>query len=130
MYEGRVRPHQLGVLTMTLAVAACDAALAPTATTGLTGVVVRGPITPVCRIEVPCDAPFSAEFSVEQDGRRISRFRSDVEGRFTVMLSAGVYRVVPSADTPIFSPESQVKTVEVLTVGLTEVRLQFDTGIR
>ena len=115
---------------MTLAVAACAATPAPTSTTGLTGVVVRGPITPVCRIEIPCDAPFSAEFIVEQNGQRVSQFRSDAEGRFTVMLGAGIYRVVPNADTPIFSPQSQVKTVEVLTVGLTEVRLQFDTGIR
>ena len=46
------------------------------------------------------------------------------------MLTAGVYRVVPDADAPIFSPQSQGKTVEVLAVGVTEIRLQFDTGIR
>jgi hypothetical protein len=112
------------------AVTGCDQPLSPTVTTGLTGVVVRGPVTPVCRIQLPCDAPFSATFSVEQNARRITEFRSDADGRFMVMLPSGVYRVVAGADAPILSPVSQAKTVEVSPVGLTEVRLEFDTGIR
>jgi hypothetical protein len=112
------------------AVTACDQPLSPTVTTGLTGIVVRGPITPLCQSQVPCDVPFSATFSVEQNARRISEFRSDADGRFTVMLPAGVYRVVAGTDAPILSPLSQAKMVEVLPVGLTEVRLDFDTGIR
>jgi hypothetical protein len=47
-----------------------------------------------------------------------------------VLLPSGVYRVVAGADAPIMSPLSQARTVEVLPVGLTEVRLEFDTGIR
>jgi hypothetical protein len=99
-------------------------------TTGLTGVVVRGPITPVCQIDVPCDVPFSATFSVTQNARRITEFRSDRDGRFTVMLPAGVYRIIPRADAPIISPLVQAKMIEVLAVGLTQVRLEFDTGLR
>ena len=57
-------------------------------------------------------------------------FTSDAEGRFTVMLPAGAYRVVPAADAPIMQRPAQVRTVEVLSVGLTQVRLEFDTGIR
>ena len=102
----------------------------PTLTTGLTGTVLRGPITPVCRIEVPCDAPFSADFSVEQNGRAVSQFRSGQDGRFIVMLEPGQYRVVPAANAPIIFPASQAKTVDVLGRGLTEVRFTFDTGIR
>ena len=130
MYVMRARAA-LGILTLTWAAAtACDQPLSPTATTGLAGVVVRGPTTPVCQIQMPCEAPFSAEFSVEQNGRRVTPFRSDADGRFTVMLASGVYRIVPGADAPILSPQSQAKIVEVLPVGLTEVRLEFDTGIR
>ncbi|HTI38974.1 MAG TPA: hypothetical protein VL484_15520 [Vicinamibacterales bacterium] len=77
-----------------------------------------------------CDAPFSATFSVERNGQRITQFHSDSDGRFTVMLAPGTYTVVPAADAPILSPESQVKTVQVMTGGLTDVRLEFDTGIR
>lgn len=125
----RVAFSSLVALALTAAIA-CDEPLSPTAITGLTGVVVRGPITPVCRIQVPCDAPFSADFSVEQNGRRVTQFRSNADGRFTVMLASGIYRVVPDPEAPIIVPQLQAKTVEVGPVGLTEVRLEFDTGIR
>lgn len=121
----------LGIVTLTwAAAAACDDSLSPTVTTGLTGVVVRGPITPVCQIQIACDSPFSADFSIEQNSRSIQRFRSDANGHFTVMLIPGAYRIVPDADAPILSPRSQAKMVEVLPLGLTQVRLEFDTGIR
>lgn len=111
-------------------VTACNQPLSPTLSTGLTGVVVRGPIAPVCEVDLSCDAPFSAAFNVYQDARRVAGFRSDADGRFTVMLPAGVYRLVPNADAPIIQPPAQAKTVEVLSAGLTQVRLKFDTGIR
>lgn len=108
----------------------CRSPSAPTLTSGLTGTVLRGPITPVCQIQVPCDAPFSADFSVERNGEVVSRFRSDQDGRFTVMLEPGAYRVVPAANAPIIFPASQAKTVDVFAGRLTEIRLTFDTGIR
>ena len=108
---------------------ACDTA-GPSQTTGLTGTVVRGPVTPVCRIEVPCDAPFSARFSVERAGRRVAAFQSDTAGAFTVWIDPGAYAVVPGADAPLLSPGSQAKRVMVGENGLTTVRLMFDTGIR
>jgi hypothetical protein len=126
----RVRAGLGALMIICTLVSACDQPVSPTVTTGLTGVVVRGPIAPVCQINVACDAPFSAAFSVDQGARRITEFRSDADGRFTVMLDAGTYRIVPAADAPIIQPPAQVKTVEVLPVGLTPVRLEFDTGIR
>ena len=99
-------------------------------TTGLTGTVSRGPITPVCRVDVPCDAPLSASFEVRQNGRRVATFRSDSQGRFTVTLRPGTYVVVPAADAPLMNPSAQTKTVEVGAEGLTSVQLAFDTGIR
>lgn len=121
---------RLILAALALAAAACSHYESPTPTTGLTGIVVRGPITPVCQLDVACDAPFSAAFTVERNGTSVARFRSDSDGRFTVPLSPGVYRVIPGADAPLVAPQSQVKTVEVGDVGLTSVRLQFDTGIR
>ena len=109
---------------------ACSQPASPTPTAGLTGVVMRGPITPVCQVQIPCSAPFSADFSVEQNGRSVTRFHSAADGHFTVLLAAGVYRIVPDATAPIMFPQSQAKTVEVRSVGLTEVQLEFDTGIR
>jgi len=118
------------LLVTAMIATACRNPASSTPTTGLTGVVVRGPIAPVCRIDVACDAPFGAGFSVQQSGRHVGQFRSDAEGRFTVWLSPGAYRVVPDADAPLMAPSSQAKTVEVGSVGLTAVRLEFDTGIR
>jgi hypothetical protein len=113
-----------------VAVAAC-ASTAPSPMTGLTGIVTRGPITPVCRVDVPCDAPFSATFNVERAGRRVAQFQSDVSGQFTVFLQPGGYTVVPNADAPIIAPTAQAKPVTVADNGmLTVVRLAFDTGIR
>ena len=130
-YPTQIRRSGLGAFVLVcLATSGCQSPASPTITTGLTGTVVRGPITPVCRVEVPCDAPFSADFSIEQNEKVVSRFRSDQDGKFTVMLERGVYRVVPAADAPIIFPASQAKTVTVLANGLTEIRLTFDTGIR
>ncbi len=95
------------------------------------GVVVRGPITPVCRVDVPCDAPFSAGFTVQRAGRQVAQFQSDSAGQFTVFLEPGAYTVVPHADAPLMSPTLQAKSVIVGDTGLlTVVRLTFDTGIR
>jgi hypothetical protein len=108
-----------------------SAGSSPSPTTGLTGVVVRGPVTPVCRVEVPCDAPFSAVFMVVQNGRRVAQFQSDTAGQFTVLLAPGAYTVAPNSDAPVISPSLQTKSVTVADNGmLTIVRLMFDTGIR
>ena len=110
--------------------AACSST-APSPSTGLTGVVMRGPVTPVCRVDVPCDAPFSATFNVERNGRRVTQFQSDTAGQFTVFLEPGTYTVVPNTDAPVISPSLQTKSVTVADNGtLTVVRLMFDTGIR
>jgi hypothetical protein len=130
MERRRVNPLALVALLMCAAFAHCASA-GPSPTTGLTGVVVRGPITPVCRVDVPCDAPFSAGFTVQRDGRRVAEFQSDAAGLFTVFLAPGAYTVVPNTDAGIISPASQVKSVTVGDTGmLTVVRLMFDTGIR
>jgi len=113
-----------------LTASACGGPTSATPTSGLTGTVERSPITPVCSVNVPCSAPFSAGFTANRNGSAAAHFRSDSDGHFTVMLSAGTYQVVPDADAPIIAPTSQVKTVTVQNSGLTTVTLEFDTGIR
>ena len=120
-----------GCLLLVAALSAACSSTAPSPVTGLTGVVVRGPVTPVCRVDVPCDAPFSASFAVQRSGRIVAQFQSDASGQFTVFLTPGAYTVTPNADAPIISPSSQAKQVTVADTGtLTTVRLTFDTGIR
>src|SRR5437870_357314 len=98
----------------------------PSRTTGLTGVVMRGPTTPVCRVDVPCEAPFSAGFTVQIAGRVVGQFRSDASGQFAVSLDPGTYTIVPDSDAPLLAPMSQTKIVTVGNDGLTTVRLVFN----
>ena len=98
--------------------------------TGLQGIMLRGPITPVCMVNVPCDGPLSARFVVEQGEAEIAHFESDASGNFRVALAPGAYTVVPDESAPLMSPQSQRREVEVESTGFTTVTLSFDTGIR
>jgi hypothetical protein len=119
-----------GVATIAL-LAGCTGDPAEAPSTGLTGVVVRGPIQPACQVDAPCeDAPFSAMFAVYRGGGRVAQFRSDTLGAFTVRLAPGAYRIVPGPDAPIIDPAGQARDVAVGAEGLTTVQLSFDTGIR
>jgi hypothetical protein len=109
---------------------ACGGGPVAPATTGLVGVVLRGPVTPVCLPDPPCDAPFRAHFTVWRASSSVAGFESDTLGRFLVWLPPGRYTVRPGTDAPILSPELQSKTVTVAGSGLTYVQLDFDTGIR
>ena len=96
-------------------------------TTGLTGTILRGPIMPVCQVNVPCDGPMAAQFSVKQNSRTVATFQTDSAGRFTIALRPGTYVIVPNAD-PLMNQQSAPVTVQAH--GLTSVQLRFDTGIR
>ena len=98
--------------------------------TGLEGFVRRGPITPVCRLDQPCDAPFSAAFEARQEQQVVARFRSDSVGHFLVYLAPGRYTVAPDSAAPLLGALWQTRDVIVGSDGLTHVALEFDTGIR
>ena len=119
------------VVTAAVLLAGCGADSQEFLTTGLDGVVVRGPVQPVCQLNEPCeDEPFSATFGVYQGSHRLAQFRSDSLGAFRVALAPGAYRVVPGPDAPIMDPAGQVRDVQVGMIGFTTVLLTFDTGIR
>ena len=125
------RFHALVLIALGLAGCHGAADLAGLDGTGLRGVVLRGPMQPVCQEGQPCDDdPFAATFNVYDGRRRVATFRSGEDGRFEVGLQPGPYTVVPGPDAPIMSPESQGQDVLVAPHGMTEVELHFDTGIR
>ena len=78
----------------------------------------------------PCDEPFSAQFGVHLGTTLILTFRSAADGRFSVSLPAGRYRLIPAADAPIATPAEQVRDVSVGPDSVTRVTLKYDTGIR
>src|SRR5215469_2583613 len=91
----------ISVAAAVLTTAGCGAATSPTPTTGLTGTVERGPVTPVCSVNLPCSGTFSAGFTVNTNGAVVAHFRSDGAGHFMVMVPPAVYQVIPDADAPL-----------------------------
>jgi len=107
--------------------------LAPNAgaqpTTGIGGVLYRGPITPVCRVGTPCDAPAPGLTLLFTRAGHAFRVRTGVGGHFSIALRPGLYtvRIVPAARIGSgLSP----RTVRVPVGGWARVRLMLDTGIR
>jgi hypothetical protein len=94
------------------------------------GVVRRGPITPVCFPDQPCDAPFSASFEIRDGSLVAGRFHSDSAGHYSVAVAPGVYTVVPDPAAPLMGASSQTRIVTVGPEGFTHADLAFDTGIR
>ncbi len=108
---------------------------APTATppasgdTGIAGIVTIGPTCPVERIDSPCpDRPYEARITIWQGDILVAETRSGPDGRFTVRLSPGEYRVVgESGDT---FPHGSEVTVTVTEGHVAPIEIRFDSGIR
>jgi hypothetical protein len=104
--------------------------LTSSTSSGIRGEVLRGPVTPVCRVDVPCYAPFAATFYVQRAGVTLATLTSDSTGHFVVYLSPGAYTIVPGPDAPIPFAASQAKSVQVQAGTLTSAQLTFDTFLR
>lgn len=98
-------------------------------TTGIGGVLYRGPITPVCRVGTPCNAPAPGLTLVFARPGHSFRVRTSAGGHFSISLQPGIYavRIVPA--TTIGSGLSP-RVVRVPIGGWARVRLLLDTGIR
>lgn len=103
---------------------------------GLYGTVRKGPIMPVCRQGVPCDAPaqvtliFARSKSSPGGGTFTwARVRSDENGRYRIALAPGFYDVrstVKIGLTKLPKPHA----VHVRAGHWDRINLFFDTGIR
>jgi hypothetical protein len=112
------------------------AASAGTATSGLFGVVSKGPITPICRLGVPCDAPAHvvltfSRLSTSPSAARSERVRStsDRYGRYRVALASGYYTVTTGL-TKTTSRPIKPRAVHVRAGHWDKVSFLIDTGIR
>jgi len=100
-----------------------------TAASGLRGVVLRGPITPVCRIGERCDAPAAHVTLVFSGaGRVVARTRTGADGRFRVALRPGRYAVRTTRVG--FERTVTPARVGVPTGRYARVTFRIDTGIR
>jgi hypothetical protein len=109
-----------------LAVAGAAGALGQS---GLTGMVRKGPITPVCVAERPCSAPAAGVTLVfSRGGRDRARATSDRRGEYAVGLAPGAYdvRVLARPRWRALKPAA----VRVPVGRVARVNFMLDTGIR
>jgi hypothetical protein len=103
-----------------------------TATSGITGLVLIGPMCPVMRADEPCpDQPFAATLLIrDSQGRQLCTVASGDDGRFQVALPAGSYEVVPLAGGASGLPFAAPQWVTVAPGQYTAVTVAYDSGIR
>ena len=115
--------------TAALVVAAGAEATPPRGT--LMGLVTRGPITPVCVAEQPCDAPApNVRLLFSRNGAVIGRATSNADGRYSVRLPAGSYSVRRGAVAGPVDVKLEPNHVRVYAGRLTHIGFSVDTGIR
>jgi hypothetical protein len=96
----------------------------------LAGEVRRGPITPVCVIEQPCDEPAKhVTLLFSRGGDVVARVETDATGHYRLRLRAGRYDVRRPGTTSI-DRRLEPNQVRVYAGRVTTVDFSIDTGIR
>ena len=116
-------------LTFVLFVALATGTAWPAGSSGVGGVLYRGPVTPVCREGVPCDAPAVGVTLVFTRASQAFRVRTGKGGRFSLALKPGLYSV-RIAPAPRVGSGLTPRAVRVPVGGWAKMRLTVDTGIR
>ena len=112
------------------ALVAVSSAGAATGTSGLRGVVTRGPIVPVCAAGQPCDAPAKDVMLVfVRNGRVVRRAKTNDQGRYRVALAPGLY-AVRLATRQTIGRGLEPRRARVFAGRLRRVDFSIDTGIR
>jgi hypothetical protein len=129
-----VRRIVLIAVATSLAVGSGAAAPSPSrGDTGLTGKVLRGPTSPVCRFDRPCYAPFKGVlvFSRASPGAAAApvRAQSQADGDYRVELAPARYKVTTGVRSR-FGGLLQPALVRVPATGMRRVNFVVDTGIR
>jgi hypothetical protein len=89
-----MRHVALTLAALALASAAGSAAAAPEGTSGLRGVVMRGPTKPVCSETEPCEAPAAGVvLRFARSGDVVARAKTNAAGAYRVLLRPGSYAV-------------------------------------
>jgi hypothetical protein len=96
----------------------------------LHGIVMRGPIAPVCRMGMPCEEPaVGAVLVFSLDGRVAARARVGAGGRYSVRLAPGTY-TVRQAPLPRIGFGIRPDRARMVRGASTRVDFFIDTGIR
>jgi len=103
---------------------------AATSSSGLRGLVTRGPIAPVCVAGQPCSEPAkNVTLVFSRNGRVVRRARTNDQGRYRVALAPGLYSVRLTPKPRIGRGLEPVRA-RVLRAHFRRVDFSIDTGIR
>jgi hypothetical protein len=108
-----------------------DDSTAGRAANGLQGTVYRGPITPVCRTNLPCEAPapgVTLEFT--RGGVIVGRAKTNAVGKYRILIAPAIYTVITDQrglgrDVSPFPRRVKVRLGHIDTLDF-----RIDTGIR
>ena len=97
---------------------------------GIEGIVKIGPMCPVMQEDVPCpDQPYQAALIVlTTNGKKVTQFQTDENGRFRVELAAGDYVLHP--ESPNGLPFAEDVPFKVDEHKFTLLEISYDSGIR
>ncbi|MEN3312380.1 MAG: hypothetical protein V7645_1709 [Actinomycetota bacterium] len=117
-------------LSLALGIVAGAGAEATAVPSGLRGVVMRGPISPMCVAEQPCTEPAkNVTLLFSRNGRIVGRALTDSAGRYRLRLPAGVYAVRRPAAVGI-GRGLEPGHARVYAARFVRVDFSIDTGIR
>jgi hypothetical protein len=109
------------------------AAAAGTTGSGLYGTARKGPITPVCRTGVPCDAPARVTLTFESIASSSNlrvQVRTNKKGRYRVALPPGFYTVKTGTTKTVSLRPIKPGAVHVRKGRWDRINFFVDTGIR
>ncbi|MEN3336555.1 MAG: hypothetical protein V7647_231 [Acidobacteriota bacterium] len=98
----------------------------------LRGVVMRGPVAPVCVAEQPCDEPAAhVELLFLRNNNSVAGHAvTDLAGRYAVRLPGGLYTVRRSAVAGPLDRKLEPNRARVYAGRTNRVDFSIDTGIR
>jgi len=97
---------------------------------GLHGIVMRGPIVPVCVAEQPCTQPAkNTTLLFSRFGHVVARAKTDDAGRYHLRLPPGTYGVGLTS-TPKVGRGIEPDHVRIRTGRYVRLDFSIDTGIR
>jgi hypothetical protein len=118
------------LLLVTVVAAVLAGTASGTTGSGLHGLVTRGPITPVCMMDQPCDEPAAnVQLLFLRNGAVVSRVRTSATGKYRLALAPGRY-AVKLPGKPGIGRNLKPQAVRVLRGRNVRVDFSIDTGIR
>jgi hypothetical protein len=118
------------IASLSLALAFVAGAQATVARSGLHGVVMRGPVSPMCVAEQPCTEPAAnVTLLFSRNGRIVGRAVTDTAGGYRLRLPAGLYAVRRPGTVGI-GRGMEPDHARVYARRFVRVDFSIDTGIR